>query len=133
MRFGDLEGTVLRGHEATEESRNSLATNNANMCQDKDFAWPGGGESTGQVEERALRGLQSVYGEFPEAECVVIVAHGRFNKICLASLLYGDALRSTEIQQGNTCINVIDQLKDGSHEEVLLGYMEHVRREEQDL
>jgi broad specificity phosphatase PhoE len=129
MRFGDLEGTALRGPEATEESRRKYATYSARMRNCKDFCLPGGGESTGQVVARGTVGLQRLYEEFPEAETFAIVAHGRFNKILLSSLLYGDPTRYVEVHQGNTCINVIDQRKDGSYALVLLNSMDHVTKE----
>lgn len=38
---------------------------------------------------------------------VLLVAHGRFNKILIAALL-GDASKCNSIKQGNACLNVID-------------------------
>lgn len=129
MEFGALEGTALRGPEATHESRELFRDNNRKMTQDKHVCWPGGGESTADVEKRGLRGLEMLTKQYPESDLLVIVAHGRFNKILLASLLYGDALKQSEIEQGNTCINVIDQRKDGQYDQVVINYLEHLHRD----
>ena len=131
MRFGELEGLALRGPQATIDTRNKFRMWNERMQLSKDFSWPGqAGESTADVEQRGLLGLQRLYESFPEEESFFIVAHGRFNKVLLASLLYGNPLAHPKIQQGNTCINVLDQRKDGSYSEVLLNYMNHINREE---
>ena len=42
----------------------------------------------------------------------LVVAHGRFNKI-LISALQGDMSKASDLQQGNTCINVLDFDADG--------------------
>ena len=128
MGFGELEGTALRGPESTEESRNKFKIHEKRLQMDRLEAYPGGGESTADVESRALQGLAKLYEQFPEAESFMIVAHGRFNKVLLSSLLYGDALQFAKVQQGNTCVNVIDQLKDGTYREVLLSYTGHIGR-----
>lgn len=129
MRFGDLEGNALRGPEATHESQALFRDNNYKMTQDKHVCWPGGGESTADVEDRGLHGLDTLAKKHPDSCLLVIVAHGRFNKILLASLLYGDVLKHSEIEQGNTCINIIDQRKDGNYEKVVLNYLGHLNRE----
>jgi broad specificity phosphatase PhoE len=129
MRFGSLEGNALRGPEATDESKALFRDNNYKMTQDKHVCWPGGGESTADVETRGLQGLDALTKQYPDADLLVIVAHGRFNKILLASLLYKNVLQHSEIEQGNTCINVIDQRKDGKYEQVVLNYLGHLRTE----
>ncbi|GAX11004.1 probable phosphoglycerate mutase [Fistulifera solaris] len=129
MRFGNLEGNALRGPEATDESKAHFRDNSYKMTQDKHVCWPGGGESTADVETRGLQGLNALTKKYPDADLLVIVAHGRFNKILLASLLYGNVLQYSDIEQGNTCINVIDQRKDGKYDQIVLNYLGHLRSE----
>lgn len=129
MRFGDLEGNALRGPEATPESQALFRNINYEMTQDKHLCWPGGGESTADVQARGLQGLDTLTKRYPDSDVLVVVAHGRFNKILLASLLYEDVLKHSEVEQGNTCINVIDQRKDGTYDQVVLNYLEHLYRE----
>jgi len=129
MRFGALEGNALRGAESTQETRNLFAKQNAKMQLCMDYAYPGGGESVRCVEKRGIRGVETLYQQYPDADSIAIVAHGRFNKVLIASLLYGDALQYPRVNQGNTCINVIDQCHDGTYEEVVLSYMDHITRE----
>ena len=49
---------------------------------------------------------------------VLVAAHGRFNKILIASLR-GDLSAASDIQQGNTAVNVIDFAPDGKRVEVV--------------
>lgn len=130
MRFGWLEGTALRGPESTKESRNLFQTENAKMSSSMDYSYPGGGESVRCVETRAKRGVEMLYEQHPEVQAIAIVAHGRLNKILLASLLYNDALQYPAVHQSNTCINVIDYCHDGTYEEVILSYMDHIIRQQ---
>jgi broad specificity phosphatase PhoE len=127
MRFGTLEGNALRGPEATDENKALFRDNNYKMTLDKHVCWPGGGESTADVETRGLQGLDALTKEYPDADLLVIVAHGRFNKILLASLLYGNVLQHSVIEQGNTCINVIDQRQGGKYDQIVLNYLGHLR------
>ena len=59
---------------------------------------------------------------------IAIVAHGRFNKTMVASLTQGDALKSSEIAQGNTCINVLDFNAESDWTPQILNYVEHYER-----
>ena len=102
MRFGSLEGNALRGPEATDESQALFRDNNYKMTQDKHLCWPGGGESTADVQARGLDGLDTLVKRYPDSDLLIIAAHGRFNKIILASLLYEDVLKHSEVEQGNT-------------------------------
>ena len=116
MCFGELEGKKLSDIQPQYKSVNHAWRTNSNL------AWPGpGGESPNDVAARGIEGLRKL-GVLPTAGLsslpgrgdgagsprqLLVVAHGRFNKILLAAL-QGDVTRAGEIQQGNTCINVVD-------------------------
>lgn len=140
MRFGVLEGNAIHGPEATDETRLRFSELNDAMAEDGHLTWPGeGAESTYEVEARARRGLEKFLRRFSgddddDGGCemhLAVVAHGRHNKVLLASLLRGDATEFKSIKQGNTCINVIDWEADESLEgggravEVVLNYVDH--------
>lgn len=63
------------------------------------------------VATRGVRGLLTLCDADPQPENVAVVAHGRFNKYVLSSLLHGDATRWEDFQQDNTCINVLERTK----------------------
>lgn len=132
MRFGELEGLAIRGSEVREESLQRYRVHADRIHGSLDEAWPGEGETMREVQDRGVAGLERLWKEFPNVDVIVIVAHGRFNKILLSSVLYGDALRCSEIQQGNTCINIIDceEAEDGSlcYKEVQLNFVKHTEK-----
>ena len=108
---------------------------------DLELCWPGeGGESCRDVADRALAGLEALglcgapASVISSATSVIssathrhvlIVAHSRLNKSLLAAL-HGDLSRCSDVQQGNTCLNILDIGADGTAETVLLNYREHV-------
>merc|ERR1712118_634276 len=72
------------------------------------MCYPGGGESTDMVVQRARDSLTTILERYPASQHIALVAHGRFNKVLLASLIYNDVSQFKTIKQGNTCINVLD-------------------------
>mmetsp|Transcript_14456 Transcript_14456/g.20810 ORF Transcript_14456/g.20810 Transcript_14456/m.20810 type:complete len:259 (+) Transcript_14456:44-820(+) len=124
MRFGNLEGMIIRGLQLTDKTKQIMMDMDA-VELDITARYPGGGESTEEVETRARRGLQKILNDYPDEKHLAIVAHGRTNKILLASLVYNDALRCREIPQGNTCINVVDQDQHGKWTCRILNFLEH--------
>ena len=126
MRFGDFEGHAIRGPQSTAETRDRFDEYAKLVRSDRTFAWPGGGESVNQVEERATAGLEQILTDFT-CENYLIVAHGRTNKILLASLL---GQREAEIgHQGNTCINVFDVDMSGNCFAHVINYVGHIENE----
>lgn len=120
MCFGDLEGARL--DDMQPEYQAMLRRWRGG---DTSAAWPGfsrlggtsrlRGESVDDVAARGVAGLRALglgSGAADGPRHVALVAHGRFNKI-LISELQGDRSRCSEIQQGNTCINVLDVPQDG--------------------
>ena len=125
MGFGDLEGQKLSDIQPRYK-----ATTAAWAAGATGTAWPNG-ESCDDVGERGLAGLRSLglLGNGPAAATcprhVLVAAHGRFNKILIASL-QGDRAKCSEIAQGNTCINVIDLAPDGACTVQVLNLRDHL-------
>ncbi len=67
----------------------------------------GGGESAQDVQERGLKAMKYIV-EKHQGERVMVVAHGRFLRVLIASLLDEYGLpRMEEIKHKNTCINYL--------------------------
>ena len=129
MRFGQFEGTALRGPESTEEMRTEYELANSQLLVDVHAKYPGGGESTFEVATRAKQGLDALLADYPHAQTICVVAHGRTNKILLAALLMDDILDFDKIQQDNTCVNVLD-MEPGAAKWIahVLNSVEHTQR-----
>ena len=70
--------------------------------------------------------MESLLEQYSDCDQLAVVAHGRFNKILLATLLWKDPSRYVEIEQGNTCINVLDyNEQDETWRPVVLNYVDH--------
>jgi broad specificity phosphatase PhoE len=83
MRFGSFEGLAIRGPEVMQTIE-QLKTLKEKMKRDANARCPGGGESTAEVETRSKQGLSKVLQEISEEQRhIVIVAHGRTNKVLL--------------------------------------------------
>ena len=127
MRFGDLEGLAIRGPNCKDETRRKFQAFNNIMHENKSIPWPGNaGESIKDVEERANAGLSQILRGFPGCDHFCVVAHGRFNKILLMSLL--GLTGKNSIQQGNTGINVLDVDRNGKWKAHAINYLDHAQR-----
>ena len=128
MCFGDLEGRRIP--EIDAEYKSQVA---AWRAGENGRAWPGpGGESPNAVAARGRAGLEALGVLNPAAASdatagrrVLVVAHGRFNKILMASLC-GDVSKSSDLQQGNCCINVLDIAPDGTVVSIVTDIREHL-------
>jgi broad specificity phosphatase PhoE len=173
MDYGIHEGLHIHGPASTMESRRIFEQYvNPMQAGDLDLAWPGGGESIRQVEQRAVQALHQVLQQqqltarrsslsSSRGDCsddgnvdgndtligscveltgtassstttrrrpktnIAIVAHAILNRVLLAAMLQGDATHFVDYRQDNCCINVIDQLDDGSFRAVVLNYNQH--------
>ena len=129
MRFGDFEGLAIHGPKATEETRSKFQTMQEKMSSDIHFRMPGNNaESTLEVSQRGVAGITELLVDSSDLNesLFCVVAHGRFNKILLSSLLYNDPSRYTEFEQSNTCINVLDYNKQTEQwKAVVLNYTDH--------
>lgn len=126
MSFGDYEGQKLADFQPAYQAMTAAWANGATGK-----AWPNG-ESVDDVATRGLAGLRSlgIIGTDAAAaeSCprhVLVAAHGRFNKI-LISALQGDVARCSEINQGNTCVNVLDLSPNGDCKVIALNVRDHL-------
>ncbi|RLN45027.1 hypothetical protein BBJ29_007048 [Phytophthora kernoviae] len=102
MNFGDLEGHPMEMHEDQIHTMfKRWGSGEFNV------SWPKG-ESPMDVVKRGKSKIDEVLISTPPKEQVLMVTHGRFNKIVLAHLLHGELTHMTEIEQDNTCVNVVD-------------------------
>ncbi|SHK16207.1 histidine phosphatase family protein [Rhodothermus profundi] len=100
MDWGDLEGKPCAPPYDAQIRRIY------ERWQAGDYAYPvPGGESVLDVQRRALRALQTILARH-EGEAVLVVTHGRFLRILLASILpeYGLA-RMEALPHTNTAVN----------------------------
>lgn len=85
----------------------------------------GGGESALDVQERGLRALNYIVDKH-RGERVMVVAHGRFLRILIASVLQEYGLpRMEEIKHKNTCVNYLTHSVAG-YEAHLLNDIDHL-------
>lgn len=141
MRFGGFEGQIVKGKGADPSVTRAYAKVKQQQAADQGVKWPavvegirgGGGEggegssageSTHDVAVRTREGLESLMASSgSDAVHVCIVAHGRVNRVLLASLL---TCKEDDIEQGNTCINVLDwDERQGTWNGILINYEEH--------
>lgn len=102
MNFGELEGHLMEMHDDQIHA----------MFQRWEMgeltaSWPGG-ESPMDVVNRGVKKITEVMSNTRSKGHVLMVTHGRFNKIVLAQMLHGALTHMTKIHQDNTCVNVID-------------------------
>lgn len=130
MRFGDMEGTIVKGPYADLDPvrKQAFQTQINAMMKDHSLPWPGqSGESFQQVELRATDALDDLLDSYPQYSHFAVVAHGRLNKILLASLLNMKDNDGKNVVQGNTCVNVLDRcLSTSEYYAHLINYTEHV-------
>ena len=152
MRFGSFEGTAIHGPQATAEHRARFQDMTQRMKSDIYLAWPDPDpdsicsttstvtaamtstiveagaktECTWDVSQRGEAGISDLLAAYPDESHLCVVAHGRFNKVLLATMLWKDPSRFKEMEQGNTCINIIDyHPPTDTWEEVILNYTDH--------
>lgn len=133
MCFGDYEG--LRLEEVATEYKGIQRAWRAGDTM-KRFPGPNG-ECPNDVARRGLDGLRSL-GLLPaptiplapgvrgDERHVLVAAHGRFNKILIAALT-GDVTKASDVEQGNTCLNVLDIAPDGTVVTRALNLREHLQ------
>jgi len=100
MSWGDYEGRPFDEHVRAMYERMEV------LWQSGDFSRPvTGGESITEVQASGLRALDRILARHP-GETVLVVAHGRFMRVLLASILPGYGLeRMREIKHANTGVN----------------------------
>ena len=129
INYGDLEGKCIHNDD-TESKRlkNIFDQTSLDMETDSTVRYPGG-ENSREVEKRTREALQHLMNKKSNPDDdrhLVVVGHGRSNKILLSSLLYNDVSKFSTIEQGNTAISVIDYDKDADKWiEIMLNYVAH--------
>ena len=119
---------ALHGDQKDHKMKKEFDEVNELIYSDINHSWPEGGESVGNVDTRMRSGLQDLIAiNQDNGEHICIVGHGRSNRVLLASLLCGDPLRHRDIEQGNTCINVLDVDVSGTWTAHVLNYVEHAK------
>ncbi len=100
MSWGDYEGRPF------DERVRAMYERMEALWQAGDFSRPvTGGESIAEVQARGLKALDHILARHP-GETVLVVAHGRFIRVLLASILPGYGLeRMREIKHANTGVN----------------------------
>ena len=127
MGFGEFEGLAIHSLELDEEIRNRFKTIGRQVNENPDLQFPGGGESTKMVEERAVQALQTLLDKYPNDPHIAVVSHGRTNKVLIASIALGDVQKFRSVKQKNTAINVLDVDAEGNWTIRILDYIEHVK------
>ncbi len=108
MSWGDYEGLHV-----TDALRDEFVRLRQEWQQGNYTFSIGGGESALDVQQRALRGLEYILGNHT-GQRVMVVAHGRFLRILISSILDAYGLqRMEEIKHANTGINYITHGPDG--------------------
>lgn len=101
MSFGDLEGHLHAQHiETVRDIHDKWKAGNY------DATFPSG-ECPNDVVKRGVRTIHEIMAQSVN-EHVLIVTHGRFNKIILSYLVHETLEKMHEFPQDNTCINVLD-------------------------
>jgi broad specificity phosphatase PhoE len=101
MRFGEFEGLAWRDLDANSALAERFKTVKNEMKHDLNKAFPGGGESTKDVEQRAVAALDQILKDFPHEQHIAIVSHGRTNKIVIASTALGNITQIPTVKQGS--------------------------------
>ena len=106
MRFGLLEGLAVRDITSAEEGteqyqlKEQFRTISKNL-QSITIEYPGGGESTSQVEQRISKSMSDLLSQHPDSKHIAVVGHGRANKILLASVIMGDVTKFPRVKQSS--------------------------------
>lgn len=115
MKFGMWEGQIKQQQPAFQQIA-------AMIQSDESLAWPNGGESTKDVQERIDHALHQI---MQTGDHVCCVAHGRFNSILMEYLMEGEP----QPKQANAGISVVDY--DPVKQEWMLqlcNYQEHLEQ-----
>lgn len=106
MDYGDWEGRYFAKdrkdsvYEKLQEIIKQWSQGNTNLTIP-------GGESPEDVEKRAVDAISKILHD-PDANYILIVCHGRLLRILLCSLLGLGLDKMQTIEQGNTCVNVLE-------------------------
>jgi broad specificity phosphatase PhoE len=103
MSFGAFEGLAYRDVDVDPVVKERFLSISRQVKRNIDLEFPGGGESTAQVQQRATKALQQLLEEFParQQQHIAIVSHGRTNKVLIAATAMDDVMRFTDVKQSS--------------------------------
>lgn len=130
MSFGEWEGFASRDDGVDESEIERFKDTSRRVKVDPTYPFPGGGESTRQVEQRSVKALYDILNSTTtkEQRHIAIVSHGRTNKILIAAVGLGDVQRFKEVRQANVAINVMDvDEKTGMWTVHVMNFHDHVQ------
>jgi len=104
MRFGEFEGLAWRDQELNPELGERFKSISRELKRDMDKSFPGGGESTRDVQVRSTAALEKVLKDYPNEQHIAIVSHGRTNKVLIAATALGDVTQYSGVKQGSKLI-----------------------------
>lgn len=134
VSFGEWEGFASKDSTVDRAEVERFKDTARRVKSDPNYKFPGGGESTKQVEERSVAALHRILNynvntaidagtssssssneeeedhsqQHRQHRHIAIVSHGRTNKVLIAATALGDARRFQEVKQSNVAINVMD-------------------------
>jgi broad specificity phosphatase PhoE len=103
MRFGEFEGLAWRDQDVDPALAERFKTISKELKHDLNKSFPGGGESTKDVQKRSVTALDQILKDFPDEQHIAIVSHGRTNKVLIASTALGDVMQYPTVKQGSKC------------------------------
>jgi broad specificity phosphatase PhoE len=131
MSFGSFEGLAYRDVNVDPTIVEDFKRISKQVKDDPTVVYPGGGESTEQVQKRAMNVITTILTmvrEDDSANHIAIVSHGRTNKVLIATTTLLDVKRVRDVQQSNTAINVLDvSMVTGEWTAQIINYIDHVK------
>lgn len=121
MSFGLFEGNA---HELFDDQVQAI--HHRWLAGDYAARFPSG-ENPLEVVARGVAKIRELMASSAPDDHVLIVTHGRFNKVVLAQMLHGGLSKMHDLTQDNTCVNVVDyDHATGAFSPVLLNYTGHL-------
>lgn len=102
MSFGVFEGNA---HELFDDQVQAI--HHKWIAGDYTARFPNG-ENPLEVVARGVAKINEIMTASHPQDHVLIVTHGRFNRVVLAQMLHGGLSRMHDLTQDNTCVNVVD-------------------------
>lgn len=121
MSFGVFEGNA---HELFDDQVQAI--HHRWQAGDYEARFPNG-ENPLEVVARGVAKIRELVLAAAPQDHVLIVTHGRFNRVVLAQMLHGALSKMHDVTQDNTCVNVVDfDHTHGTFTPVLLNYTGHL-------
>ncbi len=101
MRFGEFEGLAWRDQELDPALSERFKSISRELKKDVDNPFPGGGESTRDVQIRSSHALHQILNDYPDQQHIAIISHGRTNKVLIAATAMGDVMQYPGVKQSS--------------------------------